>query len=334
MAPTSPGTLNSGGTFIRSADDAPPAARYVVAHCSDPHITCAGQSGLGDYLNKRLLGCLRWQLKRRHDQHDGLLTTLYEDLQRTRPDHIVVTGDLTHLSLPAEFAAARDWLQTMGTPEQVTVVPGNHDQYVRTEWRQSFAWWLPYMEGDMPLPQAVATDPGPGDIFPALRIRRDIALIGTSSARPSALHLATGAIGDRQLAKLETILQQLSGQPLFRILLIHHPPVNGVVSRRRSLTDAPSLQALIARYGVELILFGHAHKTARYFLPRPAGPIPVIGMPSVSSLERSDDQRARYCLYAIVRSADRWVVRMEERLLGADGMRFVAGPRREFIVPR
>ena len=325
---------NSGGTFIRSADDASPTAGCVVAHCSDPHITGIGQSGIGGFLNKRLLGCLRWQLKRRHDQHDGLLTTLSEDLQRTRPDHIVVTGDLTHLSLAVEFAAARDWLQSMGPPERVTVVPGNHDQYVRTAWQQSFAHWLPYMQGDSPLLPAVAAAPCLEDIYPAVRIRRHIALIGISTARPSALHLATGTIGDRQLAKLETILRQLRGQPLFRILLIHHPPVPGIVSRRRSLTDAPSLRALIARYGVELVLFGHAHKKAEDFLHGPAGLIPVLGMPSVSSRERSADRRGRYALYAIVPSAGRWMVRMEERILGADGKRFVAGQRRELPLPR
>ena len=130
------------------------------------------------------------------------------------------------------------------------------------------------------------------------------------------------------------ILQQLDGQHLFRILLIHHPPISGVVSWRRSLTDASPLQALIARYGVELILFGHAHKTVQGYLSGPAGMIPVMGMPSVSSLERTDERLARYSLNEIKRSGDRWVVRMEERIFGADRKRFVAGQRRELILPR
>jgi 3',5'-cyclic AMP phosphodiesterase CpdA len=325
--------LNSGRTFIRAADDASPGAGYVVAHCSDPHITCVEHSRKRDFLNKRLLGYLRWQLKRRHEQHDGLLTTLYKDLQWTQPDHIVITGDLTHLSLPAEFASARDWLQKIGAPEQVTVIPGNHDQYVRTEWQQSFAFWLPYMQGDTSPPQTAAAVTSQEDLFPTLRIRNHIALIGTSTARPSALHLATGTIGRRQLAKLEMILQQLDGQHLFRILLIHHPPISGVVSRRRSLTDASPLQALIARYGVELVLFGHAHRTAQGSLPGPAGPIPAIGVPSVSSLGRVEERRARYSLYHIKRSADQWVVRMEERIFTADREQFVAGQRRKLIIP-
>jgi len=334
MPATSPDILNSDRTFIRAAGDASPGAGYVFAHCSDPHITCVAHSRKRDFLNKRLLGCLRWQLKRRHEQHDGLLTILYKDLQRTQPDHIVITGDLTHLSLPAEFAAARDWLQTIGTPRQITVIPGNHDQYVRTAWQQSFAFWLPYMQGDTSPPQTAAAVTSLEELFPTLRIRNHIALIGISTARPSAPHLATGAIGERQLEKLEMILQQLDGQHLFRILLIHHPPISGVVSWRRSLTDASPLQALIARYGVELILFGHAHKTVQDYLSGPAGMIPVIGMPAVSSLERTDERLARYSLNEIKRSGDRWVVRMEERILGADRKRFVAGQRRELILPR
>ncbi|MDK9707559.1 MAG: metallophosphoesterase [Desulforhopalus sp.] len=333
MPATFPDILNSGRTIIRAADDASAAKGYVVAHCSDPHITCVEHSRRGDFLNKRMLGCLRWQLKRRHEQHDELLTILSKDLQRTQPDHIVITGDLTHLSLPAEFASARDWLQAVGTPEQVTVIPGNHDQYVRTAWQQSFAFWLPYMQGDNSPPQTAASATSLEELFPTLRIRRDIALISTSTARPSALHLATGRLGKEQVAKLEMLLQQLPGQHLFRILLIHHPPISGVVSRRRSLTDASALQALIARYGVELVLFGHAHKTIQGSLSGPVGLIPAMGVPSVSSLVRTDERRARYSLYEIKRSADRWIVRMEERIFAADREEFIAGQRREMILP-
>ena len=68
MSATFPDILNSGRTIIRAADDASAATGYVVAHCSDPHITCVGHSRRRDFLNKRMLGCLRWQLKRRHEQ--------------------------------------------------------------------------------------------------------------------------------------------------------------------------------------------------------------------------------------------------------------------------
>ena len=64
----------------------------------------------------------------------------------------------------------------MGTPEQITVIPGNHDQYVRTAWQQSFAFWLPYLQGDTPLLQTAAPATSLDELFPTLRIRRDIAL--------------------------------------------------------------------------------------------------------------------------------------------------------------
>ena len=59
-----------------------------------------------------------------------MLDALVEDLQAQRPDHIAVTGDLVNISLVAEFAPARAWLESVGTPDHVTVVPGNHDAYV------------------------------------------------------------------------------------------------------------------------------------------------------------------------------------------------------------
>ena len=51
------------------------------------------------------------------------------DMLAHRPDHIAVTGDLINLGLPAEFEAARAWLQGLGAPDKVTVIPGNHDIY-------------------------------------------------------------------------------------------------------------------------------------------------------------------------------------------------------------
>ena len=65
-----------------------------------------------------------------------------------RLDHIAVTGDLTHIGLPHEFRQAAAWLERLGAPERITVVPGNHDAYVREAWRDTFAQWSAYMRGD------------------------------------------------------------------------------------------------------------------------------------------------------------------------------------------
>jgi len=332
MTSTSSDTAKASSTTNRTAEDMADGKSFVVAHLSDPHIACVDQIDKRDFLSKRLFGYLRWKLKRRFEQSYELLTILHKDLQLSKPDHIAITGDLTQLSLSAEFEKARDWLQSLGTPEQVTVIPGNHDTYVKTAWHQSFALWLDYMLGDAQAEPAGSIS-SLAELFPTLRIRNRIALIGISTAQPSAPHLATGAIGADQLKKLENILKQLTGQRLFRIILIHHPPISGVVSWRRSLTDAQFLQTLLERYGVELVLFGHAHKTAHGNLKTPTGLVPAVGAPSASSLGRIDERRSRYYLYKIMAAAGGWNVHMEERVFSLEQHRFVGGLQQEFSVP-
>ncbi|MGC0718872.1 metallophosphoesterase family protein, partial [Escherichia coli] len=63
--------------------------------------------------------------------HDpAVLAALIDDLKQHKPDHIVVTGDLTNLGLDREIEAARHWLETLAPPDQLTLIPGNHDAYV------------------------------------------------------------------------------------------------------------------------------------------------------------------------------------------------------------
>ena len=332
MTSISSDTAKASNTTNRPVEHIADGKSFVVAHLSDPHIARVDQINMGDLLSKRLFGYLRWKLKRRFEQSYELLTILHKDLQRSKPDHIVITGDLTQLSLPVEFTLARDWLQSLGTSEQVTVIPGNHDTYVKTLWDQTLFHWLDYMLGDAQVQQTGSIS-SLAELFPTLRIRNRIALIGISTALPSAPHLATGTIGADQLKKLESILKQINGQRLFRIILIHHPPISGVVSWRRGLTDANAFQALIKQYGAELILYGHTHKTAHGDLATPAGLIPVMGAPSASSLRRSDTRRSGYFLYQIMSSAEGWNVHMEERVFSLDQHQFIAGRQQEFSVP-
>ena len=59
-----------------------------------------------------------------------VLEAIMRDLRSERPDHVAVTGDLVNIALPAEFEHARRWLEALGPPADVSLVPGNHDAYV------------------------------------------------------------------------------------------------------------------------------------------------------------------------------------------------------------
>ena len=194
-------------------------ADFALAHLSDLHLSSLAGVSPRALLDKRILGYISWRLRRRHEHRTDVLDALRADLQAERLDHIAVTGDLTHLGLPQEFREAATWLARLGRPEAITVVPGNHDAYVPEEWRETFAQWTAYMQGDN---AGAPTDAD--DAFPSLRIRREVALIGLSTARPTAPFLATGRLGERQLARLDRMLEDTAGAGLFRVVLLHHPP--------------------------------------------------------------------------------------------------------------
>ena len=307
--------------------------RFVLAHFSDPHMASPEPVHWRDLANKRVLGYLGWKLRRSAEHREGILAVLQKDLESAHPDHIAVTGDLTHLGLPSEFNSARRWLQTLGTPADVTVVPGNHDAYVRADWHRTFALWSEYMASDRPY-QEKSPAAGFDDLFPVVRMRDRIALIGVCTAHPNPPHLATGSMGAGQLKRLETILKQTAGRDFFRVIMIHHPPVPGIVRRRKRLTDAPALSSLIGRYGTELILHGHAHETSHTVLRTPAGSTAVVGAPSATSLGRTHGRRARYFIYGILWSEGGWEVNIAERIYSPDHDRFLPEKERRFHAPQ
>src|SRR3546814_8490269 len=103
-------------------------AAFHLAHLSDPHLPMEGMRlGVRDYFSKRLLSYISWQMSRRWRHRPEVLAHIAADIAREAPDHVAVTGDLTNLSLPAEFAQAHGWLSGLGAPATVSIIAGNHD---------------------------------------------------------------------------------------------------------------------------------------------------------------------------------------------------------------
>lgn len=278
---------------------------FTLAHLSDLHLSSLNEVKVRELINKRIYGYLNWQLRRGAEHHREVLDALLHNLQHTTPDHIAVTGDLTHLGLPREFREVRNLLQSLGSPSGVTVIPGNHDTYVSTDWNATFALWTDYMLSDEAHLGSKAGTAG-YTTFPSLRVRGIAALIGVSTARPSAPFLAVGSVGHAQLEKLEKILVETGKQRLFRVVLIHHPPVDGTVSWRKRLVDASAFRSVLDRHGAELILHGHAHRSSLSHLETTAGTVPAIGVPSASALGRTFSRRARYHLYRFKANPRGW----------------------------
>lgn len=305
-------------------DHSPAADLVVVAHLSDPHLSSLEGVHPVSLLNKRLLGYRSWRRRRRYIHCPSVLEALVCDLARLSPDQVVITGDLTHLGLPDEFRQAARWLGRVGPPERVLVVPGNHESYVATPWGETFGCWSDYLVGD---------GGDAGGVFPSVRVRSGVVMIGLSTARPSLPFLAVGSLGAGQLETLETLLEQAGRRGLARIVLLHHPPVPGSTTWRKRLTDARDFGAVIARQGAELILHGHAHQSMEGTLAGPAGAVPVFGVPSASSSETALLRRARYNLYRLRRGTGGWWLVVSGRIYSARENRFVIERERELFLP-
>src|ERR1700759_4575946 len=277
---------------------------FTLAHFSDPHLPPLPKPRLKDLAGKRVLGYLNWTRNRHKYYRREVLDALVRDLQAERPDHIAVTGDLINLALPAEFAPAQAWLQSVGQADRVTAIPGNHDAYVRATRHRFVESFGEYLRGDGPASQD----------FPFLRRRGPVALIGLSSAVPPAPFMATGTLGATQIPALERSLVTLSTEQVFRVLLVHQPLRSD--SRPKRLTDSAALIALIGKYGVELILHGHDPIHSTMWFDGPDRKIPSIGVPAASALARGRHPAAAYNLYAIEREGNAWRVEQVSRGLG------------------
>jgi 3',5'-cyclic AMP phosphodiesterase CpdA len=283
---------------------------FTLAHLSDPHLPMPTARPL-DLLGKRVTGYYNWWRNRAHLHVPEALAGIVADIKVQNPDHIALTGDLVNISLPDEFARASKWLAAFGTPDGITVIPGNHDVYVATRWGEGLGLWGAYMAGDGKPPAADF------QVFPTLRRRGPVALVGLNSGVPKPPLFATGELGEAQIAAAEKLLVELGRQGLCRVVLIHHPPLTTEKHFKR-LTDAAAFQAMIRRVGCELVLHGHNHRSEVSRIDGPIGPVPVIGVTSASAAPGSKYGRARYHLIHIEREPTGWRLGVDIRALRED----------------
>lgn len=287
---------------------------FRLAHLSDPHLPLTlplGRDGPRPTAKQRL-AFLSWLRRRRHVSTLAPEAALLADLAAHAPDHIAITGDLTNLGLPREYEAAGRWLDRLGPAGSVSLVPGNHDATAPSSWAAGGVAWTPWIAGDR------AQDAP----FPFLRRRGPVALIGLSSAVPTRIGSAAGRLGGAQIAACSRLLDQADKDGLFRVVLIHHPPVPGPGGARKALRDRDALAAMLARHGAELVLHGHHHVTSRRLLPGPDGAIAVFGAPAALSVA-ARPEIAAWHLHEIERLGSGWRIVTRSRRYAPRSDRFL-----------
>lgn len=278
---------------------------FRLAHISDPHLGPLPAPSAMQLANKRVFGYINWRRNRKGALTSSILDDLIEDIQNQAPDHLVVTGDLVNLALPAEITNAQKWLESLGAPHNVSAIPGNHDAYVPNSRLKAENAWHAYMSSDSKSESKHR--------FPYVRVRNNVAIIGVNSAHATMPLMATGYFLRAQARRLADILDQCQKQGLFRVVMIHHPPRRNATHWHKRLIGARRFRRIICDHGAELILHGHTHLDTKETIPGPNGSVPVICVPSASQAPGGKRPASRYNLFEISGKPGNWACHLTER---------------------
>jgi 3',5'-cyclic AMP phosphodiesterase CpdA len=274
---------------------------------------------LAELASKRITGYVNWQRNRRKHLFGNALEQVLVGMREATPDHVAITGDLVNLATRAEIEVARLWLETHFDPVATTLVPGNHDAYVPGAFARSTAAWRAWMISD---------DNGGGQkkLFPSYRRRGPVALIGLSTANATLPFMATGEFGSKQAIAAGKLLDQAAQEGLFRIVLIHHPPVRGAAAPHKRMRGIGRFSRMLKRHGAELVLHGHTHLDTLHSLNGRHGPVPVVGIASASQGPGGSKPSAGFNLFDIEGGPNAWRLSHKRMRLSGSGTGFHETP--------
>jgi 3',5'-cyclic AMP phosphodiesterase CpdA len=164
-------------------------------------------------------------------------------VERTAPELVVASGDLTHRGRPEQHAAAAEFLRSLGPP--VLAVPGNHDipYTFPARFTRTFAEFERHWE---------TTEP----VFRSPRLH----VVGLNSVR--AWRHQSGGIRDAQLSRAGELLAE-APEDAVRVVLMHHHLIGAPWrSRKKPVSRRSHVLTALVDSGAELILSGHIHQGA------------------------------------------------------------------------
>lgn len=276
---------------------------FQLAHISDIHLAPLPKPTIEELLGKRLTGYINWKKNRTKQLGTETLDALMQSLKQRHPDHLVISGDLVNLSLKTEFQQARDWLLQQGTTRDISLTFGNHDAYVRGAFKLACQTFRPWITNDEPRAWS--------SVFPFMRVRDNIAIISVSSAIATLPFLASGYFDSAQAHHLADLLTEANERDLFRIVTIHHPPIQNATAWHKKLWGIERFQKVIKKYGAELVLHGHTHLPSLNYIDGKTTKVPVVGVASASQAIGGRKPPANYNWFSIDRNGKNWQCQLQ-----------------------
>ena len=171
---------------------------------------------------------------------NAMFAAAIAQVDRLRPDLVILTGDVTDGGTQAEYAVAREMLSALAMP--LLVIPGNHDE--PAAFRAAFADHA-YLPGSGPMHYA-STEHGP------------VRVVALDVTVPGEHH---GVVDAAAAEWLDRTLALEPARPT--LIMMHQPPLAcGVpyLDAYRCLEEG-RLAEIVGRYpAVERIACGHVHR--------------------------------------------------------------------------
>ncbi|HZT15556.1 MAG TPA: metallophosphoesterase [Gaiellaceae bacterium] len=240
---------------------------------------------------------------------------LVELVERTAPELVIASGDLTHRGRRTEHERAARALGGLDVP--VLAVPGNHDipytfpARFTSPWREFERQWT-------------TTEP--------IHASAGLHVVGVNSVRP--WRHQSGGVGDDRLARVAERLAAAEPGAL-RVVALHHQLIGAPWrTRKRPVARRTHVLARLVDCGAELIVGGHIHQCAvseRHefeVLDAGAASAVVSIAPGLGQPRPRRRGEARGC---VVYVADERSLDVESWIRGGDGWAVVA--RRRFPRP-
>lgn len=191
----------------------------------------------------------------------------------SRPDAILLTGDLTQSARSREFAAAAAWLQALATPIHLT--PGNHDLLWHNPIERAL---LPYRRfRKLAAPFRAVPPPEGVHIVP----------LSTTARMQLRMNWAEGRVPGR---RVDRAVKALATRPAggLSLVLCHHPLVDRADMHVPGRTSG-GREALerLARAGADAVLSGHVHDSFDREVPVGNRTIRLVGAGTLSERIRA-----------------------------------------------
>lgn len=225
-----------------------------LAHLSDLHFS-SWDWNPAQFFSKRWLGNLNFLFgRRRIFSHDRLasLPAFYKSQGIT---HVLITGDLSTTSAPAEFQKAREFVDSLQAEGlKVFCIPGNHDQYTRKAYRNHLFYDYFPSQWDSSSPYNLK-DHG----ITAQKLSDGWWFVGLDTAVATSWFFSSGLFSETTEKNLIEFLSKLPKDE--KVILFNHFPFFQHEYPRKRLYRGTALRQIVEKFSqVKVYCHGHTHR--------------------------------------------------------------------------